>query len=165
MEEGIMQKVLILGLFLACCSAGVVIDAREHRSFHQPGPPRGWERRPDYSWDRVEAKQVLAETADRLLQAQSAARRGRYRYGLGKAYAHQKQARNLYYDGQYKRALAHSFRAREIALEIIDANRPGPSRFLDRPPRRRHRYDDLDSQLSIKIVDDKVALRLHFNLD
>jgi hypothetical protein len=160
-----MQKVLILGLLLTCCSTGVVIDAREYHRFHRPGPPRSWERRPDYSWDRVQAKQILGETAGRLLQAQRAARRGNYRYGLGKAYAHQKQARNLYYDGQYKRAIAHSFRAREIALEIIDANRPGPSRFSNRSPRRRHRHDDLDSQLSIKIVDDKVALRLHFNLD
>lgn len=46
--------------------------------------------------------------------------RDRFRYrGLGRAFAHQNRARDLYRDGRYELAIDHSLQARAIALRII----------------------------------------------
>jgi flagellar biosynthesis GTPase FlhF len=123
--------------------------------FHHVAPDR------DFRW-KFKAGQVLHETANYLVRAQRAARFGPYRYGLGKAYAHQEEARNLYFDGQYRRAIDHSLRARKIAQYIIMWNKPG---YMRRPGRHAVYNDPIDNELSIKVVDDKIAIRLKINLD
>jgi hypothetical protein len=154
-----MKKILILGLLLVL-SFSTVISAKSRHDFDRPGRHQGWEVREHPSTQKqLKAKEVLEETAEQLEQAQKAALHGHYRYGLGRAYTHQEQARDLYFDRQYERAQAHSLRAREIAVDIINANR---QKRYERPASH---VDGLDNQLSIKIIDDKVALRLHFTLD
>jgi hypothetical protein len=111
--------------------------------------------------DRIEAKRVIRATADYLIRAQQAARKGRYYFGLGKAYAHQEEAQKLYRGGHYKSAMAHSLRARQIARDVIEANRPGRPRRYGLSPQYN---DEIDNQLSIKIRDDKAVLSLKINL-
>jgi hypothetical protein len=126
-----------------------------------PQPPY---RKPRTSGEQFRAKQVLRETADCLIQAQRAARYGNGN-GLGMAYTHQQQAWKLYYQGFYRRSIGHSMRARFIANEIIRHNqagrRPGPGG----PPPYRPSHDNLDDELSIKIIDDNIAIRLKIDLD
>ncbi|HYH04377.1 MAG TPA: hypothetical protein VEC37_14900 [Bacillota bacterium] len=131
-------------------------DPRRHEDYNDRD-----DRHPEFS-ERLRAKQVLRETAECLERAQRVARYGHFREGLGKAYAHQEEARNLYYEGRYQRAIVHSMRAREIANDIISINREG------RSDRRHGRYwhnDSLDDELSIRIVDDNIAIKLKINLD
>lgn len=123
--------------------------------------------RDDFHYDsreKLSTRQVLRETAECLVQAQRAARSGNYRFGLGKAYAHQEQARNLYFERRYERARLHSLRAREIANYIIVQNRSGSRRYSERY-RRYQENDSLDNSLSIRIVDDNIALKLRIDLD
>ncbi|MGD8401215.1 MAG: hypothetical protein PVH64_09840 [Bacillota bacterium] len=145
-------------------------EAERRRQGAPPPPPR--KRRPapvpvppprHDSYGRVKARQVIRKTTIYLERAQRAARRGYYRYGLGKAYAHQKEARNLYLKRWYRQAIAHSLRARKISQNIIDANRPGGPRRLEH---YYGRYDDeIDNKLSIRIEDDKAVLKFRIQLD
>lgn len=111
---------------------------------------------------RLQAKRVLNYTFEILIQAQRAARRGGYREGLGRAFAHQDRAEELYESGEYNRSIRHSLRAREIAEYIIDENSG------IHPHHRRHHHsnpDDLDRSLSINIFDDNMALKFRVNSD
>jgi hypothetical protein len=164
-----LPKILLLGLVLVL-SLGTVVSARGGRDINGPGPGRrqGWKKHSGLAERerRFQAKKVLGETTNQLSRAQNVARRGHYRYGLGKAYAHQEQARELYYHGQYDRAMAHSMRARELAVDIITCNHRQRYEHPGQPPMHSVKLaDDLDNELTIKVVDDKVALRLHFTLD
>lgn len=169
-----MKKLLIVGLVIATtCGIATVTSA------HGPwdGPPPGHQRHEEPGFDpeggprhhrahgefreRERAREVLEETADTLERAQWSARRGHYRDGLGRAWAHQEEARDLYFNGEYERAIAHSMRARDIAVYIIDANRRGPGG----PHRHHFQEHELDNQLHVRIVDDNVALKLRFNLN
>jgi hypothetical protein len=139
-------------------------EEEQHR--RRPGyPERPPQAPPSSSRDKFRARQVLHGTADRLIQAQRAARNGHYSYGLGMAYSHQKQARNLYYEGRYQRAIEHSMRAKYIADYIIRQNQEGRRHHPGEPEPCQPPHDRLDDQLSIKIVDDKVAIRLNISLD
>jgi hypothetical protein len=111
--------------------------------------------------ERLKAKKVLRDTGNYLIRAQREARRGRYYFGLGKAYAHQEEAKKLYWGRHYRSAMAHSLRARQIARDVIEANRPGRSRRYGPPPKYN---DEIDNELSIKIRDDKAVLSLKINL-
>ncbi|HYH03757.1 MAG TPA: hypothetical protein VEC37_11680 [Bacillota bacterium] len=161
-----MKKLIVLGLVLACSlSAVATAHGHEGRDFdrdrrdHRP-PVR--EHRD--SRERMRARDVLRETNNVLERAQRSSDRGGYRNGLGRAFAHQEEARDLYRYGRYERSISHSLRAREIAEDIIRANR-------DRRYRRHrahhdyNRHDDLDNSLSVKIIDDNVALKFRINLD
>jgi hypothetical protein len=138
-------------------------DHRRQRRPIYPQPPY-WKPQPRTSGEQFRAKQVLRETADYLIRAQRAARNG-YGNGLGMAYTHQQQAQKLYYQGRYQSSIGHSMRARFIAGEIIRYNqagrRPGPGG----PPPYRPSYDNLDDELSIRIIDDNIAIRLKIDLD
>jgi hypothetical protein len=142
-------------------------EERRRREVPPPPPPHrrtrpGIDLRIGDSLSKARARRVLRETADYLVKAQWAARRRHYYFGLGKAYAHQEEARKLYAKRWYRNAIDHSMRAREIAKDVIEANRPG----------RRHRYgpppeydDSIDNELSVNIRDDKAVLSLRIRLD
>jgi hypothetical protein len=122
---------------------------------------RRWDDRHHHDFNRYErskAREVLRVTADYLIRAQRAARLGHYHFGLGKAYAHQEEARRLYRDGFYRRAIAHSLRARQIAQDVIDGNRAGY-------PRYPCEYDEtIDNELSVRVHDDRSVLSLRITL-
>ncbi|HYH03756.1 MAG TPA: hypothetical protein VEC37_11675 [Bacillota bacterium] len=158
-----MKKTLMLVLLLLCSSATVAsahnYDYSEHRH-HKAGHRE--HRYQENSEERMRARRVLRYTSETLMQAQRAARRGGYREGLGRGFAHQDRAKELYYDGEYNRSIRHSLRAREIAEYIIDENR------VEHHHHRGHhhsRRDDLDQGLSVKVVDDNVALKFRVDLD
>jgi hypothetical protein len=139
-------------------------EEERHRHDGPPYPqPPHWQPHPRISGEQFRTKQVLRKTADVLIRAQWAARNG-YGQGLGMAYTHQQQAWNLYYEGRYQRSIEHSVRARLIANEIIrrsqTGRRPGPG-----SPPYRLPHDRLDDELSIRIVDDNIAIRLKIDLD
>jgi hypothetical protein len=137
---------------------------KERRRFApKPPQPRLIHLVPHHQhWGQQKARQVLRKTAKLLIWAQKAAKHGHYHYGLGRAYAHQEEARNLYSHGWYDRAIAHSLYARKIARNIITENQPGRSRC----PGYHPVYDDpLDKELRINIADDNVALTLRINLN
>lgn len=161
-----MKKLVVVGLILTC-SFGAVVSAHgpERRDFgpdHRDHKPPVREHR-DYR-EKMQARDVLRETNDVLEQAQRAARRGKYRNGLGLAFAHQQEARDLYYKGRYERAISHSLRARDIASDIIKVNHDSRHRRF-RAHNDYNRHDDLDNSLSVKIIDDNIALKFHINLD
>lgn len=160
-----MKKLLIVFLLIACSLTSVTsVNARGRRDYDQKRHPQKYDRHSPKEKSR--ARSTIRETAGHLSRAQAAARTGHYSYGLGKAYAHQEQARDFYFNGRYERAIAHSLRARDIALYIIKENREGRYRAAAPPPRRyAERHDDIDDQLSIRVVDDKVAIKLKINLD
>jgi hypothetical protein len=141
-------------------------EDRRHQEERRPGgpppPPPHYDRQL-YPGGRVRANQVIHETDNYLRRAQKAARFGPYRYGLGKALAHQEEARNLYFEGQYQRSIAHSLHARKIAQDIIEENRPGHPRRPGPPPHGLYN-DPIDNELSIKIVDDNIAIKLKIKL-
>lgn len=163
-----MRKIWVLTLVLVCSFATAV-------SAHGPGPDRrdhgrgpGMnDRRPEFKEHRDDrekdhAREVLGQTNDTLERAQRAARRGGYRDGLGRAFAHQDEARELYRQGSYGRAISHSMRAREIAEDIIRINQRRDRRSYHHDYDRR---DDLDNSINLRIRDDKAALNLRIKLD
>jgi hypothetical protein len=127
-------------------------EDRRHQEERRPGgppPPPPYDDRQRDPWGRARANQVIHDTDNYLRQAQKAARFGPYRYGLGKALAHQQEARNLYFDRQYQRSIVHSLRARKIAQDIIEENRPGHPRRPGPPPHGLYN-DPIDNELSVK---------------
>ncbi|HEY8465037.1 MAG TPA: hypothetical protein VIM29_13680 [Bacillota bacterium] len=157
-----MKKILIIMLLLAC-SIGSVASAGPPR--RPPGPPhRGPVKINHDSREKVRARNVLRETNVTLERAQIAARRGNYRNGLGRAFSHQQEARDLYRRGRYDRAIAHSLRARDIANDVIRANND-PRYRRSRIGHDYNRHDDLDNSIRVRLFDDNVALKIRINLD
>jgi hypothetical protein len=138
-------------------------EAKPRRLAPKPPQARPFHLVPRHeSQGEQSARQILRKTAKLLTRAQRAAKLGHYRYGLGRAFAHQEEAWTLYSGGWYDRAIVHSLYARKIARNIITENQPGRSRR----PRHYPVYDDpLDQELSINITDDNVALELRINLN
>ena len=85
----------------------------EHK-YNNPGPKNR---------SQQEAQSVLRRTATVLQDAQQAANRRHYSSGLGRAVAHQRYARELYWNGNYQDAIFHSLRARRMAIQVIEGNR------------------------------------------
>lgn len=119
---------------------------------------------------QTQAREVLMRTARYLEQAQNVSRRSYNRQGLGQAISHQRQAREYYRDGWFERAIAHSIRARKIAIQIIQKNR---GRIDDRRPfddydeRFFKIYSDNDLDVSIRsnMMNDDDALQIYIDLD
>jgi len=72
---------------------------------------------------RTDARHVISRSAVVIAAAQKAAKLGNQYMGLGKAVAHQRFARILFRNGYYFRAIAHSLRARALAVEVIRLNK------------------------------------------
>ena len=161
-----MKKALILIVsLLLLISTATVVSAHkpyDHSKYHYHKAGYRGHRYHRNTEKRLQAKRVLRYTSETLIQAQRAARRGGYREGLGRAFAHQDRAKKLYRLGEYNSCIRHSLRSREIAEYIIDENRG-----VRRHHRGRHHShrDELDKALSVRICDDNVALKLRINLD
>lgn len=124
-----------------------------------PAPRRGHYKPDFHNRERMrqDSRAVLNRTATVIREAQLAARKNGYAHGLSKAFAHQDYARKLHMRGEYREAIFHSMRARNIAYDIIEKNR-----FSRRP---EHDWDDVDygympyapkdNELDVKIKSDK----------
>jgi hypothetical protein len=121
------KQILIIGLVaMLATSTGGVFTASARHGHHRPRP------RPHHEYN-IQAKQdargVLRRTARVLQRAQDmAAHKGRpHRHrrhglrhrGLGRAFAFQERARDLFFAGNYEDAIYLSLRSRAIALRVI----------------------------------------------
>lgn len=120
---------------------------------------------------RDDARYIIHRTSEVIMEAQNAARRNHYANGLSKAVAHQDWARNLYMRGNYRDAIYHSMRARNIAYQILRENR-SPRRYNNDWDDREYGYrdyapqdDDLDLQINWKLKTDDETIYLRLNLD
>jgi hypothetical protein len=137
-----LKKILILILTLiSIISISIVANAYGPGPGYPPppywGPPPG---------DRMEARRVLDETRDYIFRAQRVAHR--YQQGdLRRAFDIQADARNLYRQWHYHRAIQLSLHARGIARDIIEeAERRDPP-----PPPPYHRHYDRRSSIHINL--------------
>jgi hypothetical protein len=161
---------LIVLVLLASCSYSIYAAPRfghgrdrDHGYGPGPGPQ---------NHIRDDARYIIHRTAAVIDDAQQAAER-RHRYmGLAQAVANQQQARRLYMNGNYRDAIFHSLRARDIALQIIRNNgrRPRPEYFRDNMEERyvhdSPRGDDLDRRLDRqRMGKDDDAIHIRINLD
>lgn len=172
-----MKKVLTLFLTICLIFTGITTVYGAHGKKpsrpHKPLPKQHKytnKHYPSRSSQR-QAHQVLRRTAEYLIQAQHNSRKyhGNY-HGLGRAIAHQNRARQLYFEGWYDRAIAHSIQARRIAIGIIRQNRgriDEKSAFNDYDERnfRDYHHDDLEGEIYFNLVDDNKALHIHIDLD
>jgi hypothetical protein len=167
---------LIVLVLLASCSYSIYAAPsfghnRDRDREHGPGPGPGPVPAPQNKI-RDDARYIIHRTAAVIDDAQQAAER-RHRYmGLAQAVGNQQQARRLYMNGNYRDAIFHSLRARDIALQIIRDNgrRPRPDYFRDNMEERyahdSPRGDDLDRRLDRqKMGKDDDAIHIRINLD
>lgn len=174
MKRSIMVWMLATGLLLT----GVLPAAAKgfNGPGHPGGPGPGWHGKgPGPGWQqdnrlREDARQVMFRTANVLKMAQVSANRFRdNRRGLGQAFAQQRYAQDLYSRGNYRDAIFHSLRARELALEIIRRNRGSIQHdweFNDWELRYRHEAPsdhDLDGGIHGFFMGDDDAV--HFNIE
>ncbi len=157
----------LIGVLLITGSMSVL--ARPHRPFyggndrpHYGGPPPVYRVRED-------ARYIIHRTAQVIYDAQHAAEFGHRYDGLRLAIGHQQRARQLYDDALYQEAIYHSLRARDLAVQVIQANRERPRReyFWDATERRyaesAPRKDKLDIKLDFAKVGDELKL-VHWRL-
>lgn len=143
-----------------------------------PGPQKGHPAPPPHRDRereklREDARAIIQRTTVVLREAQQTAKRHRYTRGLAKAVAHQERARELYWRGDYKDAIFHSLRARDLAFQIIRGNRQSYRKEYDwNDMERRYRHDcpkddDLDVRIEWRSRNDKemLTIKLIFDLD
>jgi hypothetical protein len=131
-----VKKILILLLTVAG-----IINISINTCAYGPGP---W-CPPPPDRERWEARHVMEETKEYIFRAERVAY-GYQRADLRRAFDLQARARHSYRQWQYRRAIRLSYRAREIAQDIIRRAEAGPP-----PPPRHHHYDDGESSIHIRL--------------
>jgi hypothetical protein len=161
---------LLVLVLLASCAYSVYAaprfgHERDRDRGHGPGPGPQNQIRDD-------ARFIIHRTAAVIDDAQQAAERRHRFMGLAQAIGNQQEARRLYMNGNYRDAIFHSLRARDIALQIIRDNgrRARPEYFRDNMEERyahdSPRGDDLDRRLDRqKMGKDDDAIHIRINLD
>jgi hypothetical protein len=134
-----IKKIMVLLLTMA----GIISISMAASAHHGPG--RGYPPPPDRG--RWEARSVLDETKAYIFRAQRVAH-GYQRAELRRAYSLQAEARNLYRHSFYQRAIRLSYRAREIAQDIIER---AERRYPPPPPPPPYHHHDDDGESSIHI--------------
>ena len=122
---------------------------------------------------REDARVVIERTTFVLREAQHVAKRYHYTSGMAKAVAHQQKAHDLYRHGNYREAIFHSLRARDLAFQIIRGNRQSYHKdyyWNDMEMRYRKDYPkdkDLDVRIELRSRSDKemLLIKLIFDLD
>jgi hypothetical protein len=150
--------------------------------FHKNGPPGRDDRRggpggydgPRSQYMQEDARYIIQRTATVLIDAQRAVMRGHRSFGLSLAIATQSRARDLYFQRDYRDAIFHSLRARDIAFRIIRDNRGRvkpeyfPDRIEERYAHDRPRDEDLDRENERRrrgSDDDAIHLTIQFNIN
>lgn len=198
------KQMLIIGMvaMLVTSTSGLftVSAAHRHHRHHHEDFDNGYDRRMQAKKD---ARWVLGRTARVLQRAQEMAadrrddghrrrhhgrRHGMRHRGLGRAFAFQQRARDLFFQGDYDNAIQLSLHSRAIAIRVIRRmegwdNDNGNWRDDDDNLRNcdmdRNEMDDVevrywerrpdDSKLDVHIngrdVDDDAAVSFHLDLD
>lgn len=121
--------------------------------------------------NRNHARHAIHRTAIVLVAAQKSAAEGGVYVGLGRAVGHQVVARELFRQGHYNRAIHHSFRARAIAINILQRNQRAMMKEAkyDRIERKyvktAPKDDELDVQAKLKEVKDEDAVKVKIDVD
>jgi hypothetical protein len=138
-----LKKILVLILTLtSIISTSMVTKACGPGPGYPPPPPPYWGH---YPGERTEALRVLNETRKYLFRAQRLTY-GHWRADLRHAFDLQAEARELYRQWRHRQAMHLSFRAREIAQDVIaDAELRGPPP----PPPHRHRRSFIQFHLDL----------------
>jgi hypothetical protein len=164
---------LMLLTFLVTGSIGIY--AKHYR--YDDGPPGryyyGPPGPPPQRSERRDAAYIIHRTATTISGAQVAAENGHQYDGLGLAIAHQRRARDLYWEGAYREAIYHSLRARDLAFHVMAINRERPHQeyyfddLEDRYAQSAPESNKMDISISsVKVLGKGDALvRLHFGLD
>ena len=136
-----------------------------------------------YNPAKQHARQAYRTTAQVLIEAQDVAKMGHDYQGLGRAFGHQRLARDYYYTRNFQISIQHSLRARQIAYNIIERNSYGMDRLERRNGFRRRghgeRFDDFEMRYSKEMSqddldekvsrnnnnDDEVSLKVKINLN
>jgi hypothetical protein len=129
-----VRKILILLLTVAG-----IINISMMTCAYGPGPCYP----PPPNKERVEARHVMEETKEYIFRAEWLAGAHQRAY-LRRAYELQAEARECYRQWHYRRAIRLSYRAREIAQDIIGRAEAGP------PPPPRH-HDDGEPSIHIRL--------------
>jgi hypothetical protein len=148
-------------------------DRRDRRGDDRHGDgPRDFHER--YDQIREDAKHVINRTTTVIFDAKQAVMRGHRSFGLARAFAAQSRARELYMHQQYREAIFHSLRARDIALSIIRNNRRRvkleffPDGIEQRYVRERPRDEELDREYDRRNIgsdDNAINLNIEFNIN
>ncbi len=122
--------------------------------------------------EREKAKTVIRRTAVVIQDAQQAAGRGRHSQGLGRAVAHHRYSIREYNQRNYRDAIYHSLRARELAGQVLRNNHrrlPRESNWTD-DERNWKRRSPSNAELDRKVVrltvgdDESVQFYIQLNL-
>ena len=167
-----MVKKWVIGLVATVLLVGVSVGVyAKHGRFDYDGPGRSYNA-PGRIKERNDSGYIIHRTAETIFMAQQAADHGHRYLGLGAAVAHQQKARELYLSGAYRDAIYHSLRARDIAFQVIVANRERPRReyyrdeMEDRYNHEAPQNKELDIQVdTVKVGKDDALVHLHFGLD
>lgn len=144
-------------------------DRRDGR--HNDGPRRQHER---YEHVQEDARYIINRTTSVLFEAQRAVIRGHRSMGLAHAFAAQSKARELYIQRQYREAIFHSLRARDLAFRIIRDNRRRvkpeffPDRIEEFYAHDRPGDEELDrhhDRRNFRSDDDAVHFNIEFNIN
>lgn len=145
-----------------------------------PHDQHNWDNNPNYNPNpnpsfnappaQMMARNVLQRTARYINQAQEEMRMRRFRQGIGMAVSHQRQAMELFRQGWYERTIAHSIRARKMAISIIQRNHgqiDGGNLYDDYDDSFIRIYTDniLDSQVRPNRMNDDDGLRFIFDIN
>lgn len=165
------MKKLLIGLLLVALLVSCQISTFAKPGKFKDGPGKSYDA-PGHRKVKKDAGYIIHRTALIIYDAQQAAKRRHYYYGLSRAIAHQQKARQLYKIESYRDAIYHSLRARDLAFQVIRENRERPRREFYRDEleisysRTAPRNNELDIRINtIKIGKDDQVVNLHFELD
>lgn len=121
--------------------------------------------------EQKDCRYIIRRTSQVIVFAQRMAELRHYSKGLSRAITHQRIAYELYKDHFYWSAIYHSFRARSLAMQVIDGNRE-PSfwkLFAGDPVEDKYRCnapdeDDLDTWVDPNAIDGDDAM-IHFQFE
>ncbi len=163
---GALSAALVFGSSIGIC------DAKRH--------DRNVRHERNYSHQnqriREDAGYVIHRTAEAVYAAQRSVQKHRHNrrnhVQLKLAVAHQRRARELYMKGFYRDAINHSLRARNLAFEVLQANREKPRREYYRDSREEEygrnapKDKDVDIKIDItKVGDDFEISRFRLDID
>ncbi len=120
-----------------------------------------------FSQNRLQTREFLHRTHRVIEFAKESVARGKvYTGDLTRAVYHQRYARDLFHEGKFRQAIHHSYRARELAIIAIRANKGEVDRDMDFHDNEREygrgRPDGAVLDAEIKIpggTDDKVVIK------
>ena len=170
-ERGISMRKWFFGLILGLIIAGGSLSIYAAPPGKFGGGPGKFKGGPSYRI-REDARHTIHRTVTVLFEAKRVAERRHRYFGMARAIAYQRKAKELYMADMYRNAIFYSLRARELTIKFIRENRgrvrPEFSRdeMEERYARESPGDNELDVGLDIRnLGSDDEAVRLHFDID